>query len=306
MKIFWSLLFLLTLVSCTQSAKDSAPPTATEVSDVDMDVAKISGPALNHLTVTPVDFGLTTATNRRSTKLIKIKNTSSVAVNMDIVPLSTTTGYSISKNTLCDKTLAANAECSLTILFNNQGLYNAIYHDGIIVISGSNSIAVQFSAQVSGNPYNLSNTGVDKLLLSLDSPFNLRGNPYRNLSVANVGTANSNTLDKQMPAGYVVRLSRCATFLLKNQACSMQLLLENYKVTTEPPPGSAQVLTSSAYASINLVTGVANNINSDNVFSNLLKYPQFVNYQSGYSIIHYQKSITYIKKNNYRLIIMGD
>lgn len=307
MKQFLGIILLLTLVSCSEQ-KEQAPPPIADTSNSIIDVAKISnGGSSIQLNLDLVDFGVTDqGENKKVVKTVVIKNTSDSNVNINIVPLSANSGFSILKNLLCSKTIAAKSECSLSIQFFNQGLYDATYNDGLIVTAGNNSIAVQFTAQVTGNAYAGDNSGVDKLFLTLNSPFNLRGNPYRELTVNNVGTASSLSLIKEMPPGYVVRLNRCPTLLLNSRSCSMQVIYDNYQEVKDPPTGMAMVASGSTSTSINLLTGVSNFINNENIFTNLFWFPSLVNYQSGFSMVHYPQPLAYIKKNNYKLILIGD
>ena len=297
-------LSIAVLAACSKPSQSTPPVVVSAVNTID--VSKLSVPSNTQITMPVIDFGPTDTKTKKVMNTVYITNPSDKAVNINIVPLSSTSGFTVFKNALCSKTLAANASCSLAIQFSNTGLYDGIYNDGVMVSVGNNSATIQMTAQVSENPYKTSDAGIDKIFLTLDSPFNLRGASYRTMTVSNIGTATSLKLDKTIPTGYLVRLSRCPSLLLPNSSCAMQIIYDNYASITDPPAGSADVFSGTTTTSINLVTGLSNFINNQDIFTNLFSYPKLINYQSGYTMIHYQSAISSIQKSNYKLIIVGE
>jgi hypothetical protein len=300
-----SIILLLILAGCSSNKSDD-PSVPTDASSdlLTMDITSFNDSQKIQSSMQAVDFGLVDQVIKKTSKIIKIKNTGDRSINMDIVPFASNTGFTIFKNEQCGKSLAAKSECRITVQFSNQGLYDASYNDGIIVVSGTNSLALQLTAQSTGNIFNGNISGVDKFSLSLDSPFNLKGNTYRNLSIANIGTTRSMTLEQTFPAGYSIRITRCSSLLLVNQSCSMQIIYDSS--LSDPPSGIAVINSSTTSNGIDLLTGMGDIKPSQGVYENMFNYPVLVSAQTGFNLIHYQKNINYIKKNNYKLIIMGE
>lgn len=300
---------LITAFGCTQEKKEEdkipeGPTTPTEEVALILDIGPLDGVNKLLLTNAPYDFGATTQELKKIQKIIKIKNSSTMPINMNVVPMAHNMGFSIIKNSLCGLTLHPSGECSLTIQFNNQNLFDATYRDGLIINVGSSSLAVQFSATVEGNPYNGPIAGMDKINASLDAPFNLKVTNYRTMTISNSGSVRSMNFDYQMPAGYSVRISRCSTLLIPAQVCSMQVVYDSG--LDDPPPGSAMLSSSTTATSIDLLTGTMSYETNDTLLSSILGFPLLINEQNGYTMIHYQKPVNYIRRTDYKLFLTGE
>lgn len=235
---YFIIIFSLFAIGCTNNSTPKAPEEAKEVVDREINIAPLSLSSLNiSVEDENLEFGSLSPSLRESTRIIKITNNGTGSASFNIDDSALINGFTIKVNR-CLSTLASNASCNLTLSFKSRGLFDGIKHSTLLLSSGQNSVSLNLSGQVTGNP-NPQSIGVGNLQLVLENPFEEDGLPYREIQVKNIGSGTAKNIQFQLTQEFSIRLNRCPAELEPGKECRVQVLLKNWR---QNPPIPEKVL----------------------------------------------------------------
>lgn len=255
----------LFLVGCSQSSNETKTPdipNITEDSEVIVDISKLSSSnlSLNELT-TPIvdglDFGPVAFGAEVSKKLI-LKNTSSSNLPVPLSIDDSSQGFKIKLNR-CAAILNAGKSCEMTLSFSARSKLDGSYATVLTIPDTPELMALNLSAQVSGNPAPDANAPAT-LSASLDSPFYQAGQVSgsiisRVMTITNNGPGYIPAVQFTIPPEYVVRINRCGS-LKVGKSCTITLAFKDSRNSVPPQNSAATVTAYSSSGNVSSPVGV--------------------------------------------------
>lgn len=221
---------IVAMIGCS-SKKDTKVVTVPDASDptsFSIDLASVQQDGLV-LSEDTLNFPALSPALKESSISITLTNSSSEAKSVSVSAL-TAAGFSIKTNR-CTASLLPKKNCAITLSFKSRGLYDGTYHEGMEIVSGQTTFALQLEGSISGQPD--PENGTPNLQISLDKRFDeVSETTYRTLTISNIGTGPAKDILATLPSEYKVRLNRCPTSLAPGKSCYIQVLFKNFRHAT--------------------------------------------------------------------------
>ena len=255
-KIVLFLLATIALSACSSSKNDVSPGSDQVDSEFSLDISKLQ--SLNSSVTADtsdsiLDFGITTNSSQSLSKIITLKNSSSVTVPFTLGTLTDGVGFSLRLNRCTGSVVPAKGSCQITIQFSARGLYTSTPSDYLSIAAGADSLSIQLKAEITNQPN--PNTLEPSLVYSLSTTAT-----GKVLTVKNNGPGDASNISPTIPDGYAVQLNRCGGTLKSTKSCAITLIFKNYRTSPQPTAGAISVVAKGSSenlpaASIDIVTG---------------------------------------------------